>query len=66
VIKHSDLVGFIPRPLALRAAKDITVVPVVEELPTLKIHAIIPAKAILTPAARALMSAIRASAFGFG
>ena len=64
VIKHSDLVGFIPRSLAERASDEIAIVPVTEKLPKLKIHAIIPSKAILTPAARALMSAIRASAMG--
>jgi DNA-binding transcriptional LysR family regulator len=62
VIKHTDVIGFIPRPLAEAASGAIRIVPVRESLPQLKIHAITPAKAILTPAARALMSAIRASA----
>ncbi len=64
VIRHSDLIGFIPRPLALREGKDIVVVPVAETLPSLRIHAITTRKTILTPAGRALISAIRASAAG--
>lgn len=62
VVKHTDLIGFLPRPLALASAEEIRIVPVAERLPSLRIDAITPAKAILTPAARALMSAIRASA----
>jgi len=62
VIRHSDLVGFIPRPLAEWAAADICVPPLRESFPLLRIHAITPSKTILTPAARALISAIRASA----
>lgn len=62
VIKHSNLVGFLPSPLAQWAAADISIVPVIEKIPPIRIHAITPSKAILTPAARALMSAIRASA----
>lgn len=62
VIKHTDLIGFIPKPLALAAASEISIVAVAETVPSLKIDAIVPGKAILTPAARALMSAIRASA----
>ena len=65
VIRHSDLIGFIPRPLALWAAQGIAVAPVVEVLPLLRIHAITSKKTILTPAARALISAIRASAAGY-
>lgn len=64
VIRHSDLIGFIPKPLALWAAQDIAVAPVAEVLPILRIHAITSKKTILTPAARALISAIRASAAG--
>lgn len=62
VVKHTDLIGFIPRPLALSAADGISIVPIAETVPSIKIDAIVAAKAILTPAARALMSAIRASA----
>ncbi|MEN9773086.1 MAG: hypothetical protein RL322_156 [Pseudomonadota bacterium] len=62
VSQHTDVIGFIPRPLDEAAADAIRIVPVKEPLPKLHIHAITPAKAILTPAARALMSAIRASA----
>jgi hypothetical protein len=40
------------------------VAPVAEALPLLRIHAITSRKTILTPAARALISAIRASAAG--
>lgn len=64
VIRHSDLIGFIPRPLAEWSAQDIAVAPVAEALPLLRIHAITSRKTILTPAARALISAIRASAAG--
>lgn len=62
VVKHTDLIGFIPKALALSAAQDICTVPITETVPTVRIDAITPRKAILTPAARALMSAIRASA----
>ena len=62
VIRHTDLIGIIPKPLALWAAQDIAIAPIAESLPSLRIHAITPAKSILTPAARALISAIRASA----
>lgn len=65
VIKHSQLVGFIPRPLAQRARDELDVVPVAEALPPIAIDAILPATAILTPAARALMSAVRASAMAW-
>jgi LysR family transcriptional regulator of abg operon len=64
VIRHTDLIGFIPRHLALREAKDIVVVPVREKLPTIRIHAITLKNTLLTPAGRALISAIRASAAG--
>jgi DNA-binding transcriptional LysR family regulator len=64
VIRHSDLIGFIPKPLVLWSAKDIAVAPVAETLPHVRIHAITSKKTILTPAARALISAIRASAVG--
>lgn len=62
VIKHTDLIGFLPKPLVQSAGGEICIVPVTERVPSLKINAITPAKALLTPAARALMSAIRASA----
>lgn len=62
VIRHSDLIGIIPRALAQWASEDIRMVPVIEALPTVRIHAITPSKTILTPAARALISAIRARA----
>jgi len=66
VIKHSNIVGFMPSLLARWAADEISIVPVVEKIPPLKIHAITSSTAILTPAARALMSAIRASAAAKG
>ena len=62
VIKHTDLIGFIPKPLAMDAADRISIVPIAETVAPLRIHAITPSKAILTPAARALISAIRGSA----
>lgn len=62
VIKHTDLIGFIPRALALSAADQISIVPIAETLPRIKIDIITASQAILTPAARALISAIRASA----
>jgi LysR family transcriptional regulator, regulator of abg operon len=62
VIGHTDLMGIIPRPVAQWASRDISIVPVSETLPVIRIHAISPSKTILTPAARALLSAIRASA----
>lgn len=62
MIKHSQLVGFIPKPLAEWAQDDIAIVPVTEKLPDLRIDIIIASTAILTPAARALVSAVRASA----
>jgi len=65
VIQHSDLIGFIPRPLAKWAAQNIAVAPIAESLPVLRIHAITSKKTVLTPAARALISAIRASAAGY-
>lgn len=61
VIRHSDLIGFIPRPLAQRGGNEIAIAPVVEKLPNLGIHIIVPGKSILTPAGRALASAIRAN-----
>lgn len=62
VIGHTDLMGIIPRPVAQWAAQDLCIVPVSEALPMLRIHAFTPSKTVLTPAARALLSAIRASA----
>ena len=59
VIRHSNLIGFIPGPLAQRGIDDISIVPVAEKLPSLGIHIILPGKSILTPAGRALVSAIR-------
>jgi len=66
VIKHSNLVGFMPGPLARWAAEEISIVRLAEKIPSIKIHAITQGAAILTPAARALMSAIRASAAARG
>lgn len=66
VIKHSNIIGFMPAPLARWAENEITIVPVVEKIPPLRIHAITSSTAILTPAARALLSAIRASAAAKG
>ncbi len=62
VIRHTDLIGFIPRHLALRESKDIVVVPLIEKLPTIRIHAITLKNTLLTPAGRALLSAIRTCA----
>jgi LysR family transcriptional regulator, regulator of abg operon len=64
VIRHSDMIGVIPRHLALREASQIVAVPVAETLPLIRIHAITTSKTILTPAARALLSAIRVSSAG--
>ncbi|MEY2803703.1 MAG: hypothetical protein RL657_1039 [Pseudomonadota bacterium] len=62
VIRHTDLIGFIPRHLALRESKDMVVVPLTEKLPTIRIHAITLKNTLLTPASRALISAIRTCA----
>jgi DNA-binding transcriptional LysR family regulator len=62
VIKHSNVIGFIPGPLARGTVEEICIVPVAEKIPPVKIHAITTSAGILTPAARALMSAIRACA----
>ncbi|MES2191000.1 MAG: LysR substrate-binding domain-containing protein [Pseudomonadota bacterium] len=65
VIKHSNLVGLIPR-LMIESAKDeVVIIPVSEDIAPVRIEVITAKTAILTPAARALLSAVRASAMSW-
>ena len=62
MLAHSELVSFVPRPPAVLAerAGEVVIVPVKERAEPVTISVFMPAQAILTPAAQALVSAIRA------
>jgi DNA-binding transcriptional LysR family regulator len=60
-IKRTDLVGLLPLPLAQAASPSVRMLPIRERLDSLNVNIILPARSILTPAARALVSAIRIS-----
>ena len=59
MIKHTNLVGFVPRPIALAAKHELQIVPVKEKIEPLTISIFMHKQSILTPASQALVSAIR-------
>lgn len=65
MIRHTDLAGLLPAPVAAAAGDSLVVVPVRERCEPLRMGIAVPARAILTPAARALVSAIRATSSGW-
>lgn len=60
IIEHSNVASFVPRTLAeeAQAAKLVSIVDVKEKLPSLQISIFLPAQKILTPAGKALYSAV--------
>lgn len=65
VIKQSNLVALLPRILLEKSSQDIAIIPVAEDIRPIQIEVMTAKMAILTPAARALLSAVRASAMSW-
>ncbi|MES2412593.1 MAG: LysR substrate-binding domain-containing protein [Pseudomonadota bacterium] len=65
VVKHSNLVALIPKMLVELASDEIDIITVAENIEPIRIDVITAKMAILTPAARALLSAVRASAMSW-
>lgn len=60
MIKHTDLAGLLPAPVAAAAGDAIRIVPIREKIEPLRLSIVTPTRTILTPAARALVSAVTA------
>lgn len=65
MIRHTEFAGLLPAPVAAAAGDSLVVVPVRKRCEPLRMGIAVPARAILTPAARALVSAIRATSSGW-
>jgi LysR family transcriptional regulator, regulator of abg operon len=61
MIKHTHLAGLLPAPVAAAAGDSIRAVPIRERCEPLSLCMVIPTRTMLTPAARALVSAVRAT-----
>lgn len=59
MVRHTDLVGLLPAPVAAAAGDTVRIVPIREKCEPLRISIVMPVRTILTPAASALVSAIR-------